>query len=484
MLFEKILTLTNTTLIRNSIRMLSSFDLETLKSNGFYREAKTYSYVFQYPPSTSLSALSEDQIVFLIPENVIKRKLGLYVHIPYCTGSCTYCYFAQFSKSVAPIEISEYLSLVKDEIDLTIQQLFLKDTEVTSIAFGGGTPTCMSIKETKNILPWIYGKFKHQPDIEVSFEASPETITGENSEYLCDLFLLNVNRISIGIQSFEDNLLKSLKRRHNSVIAINAITGARHAGFSNINIDLMYGLPEQTLLDWEATLCKTTELAPESISLYRLRIHPDSQLATIKKNIYPDEEMILVMYMMSVLHFINFGYIQASSHLFVLEEKYIQKHVTEKQGINDHELLGVGLSAYSYINKYFYWNHFSIADYKLSIESKKRPVAIGIKLSEEEQQRKAMVLGMHEYRGVNRHHFKQRFSVFPEDLFKSELDRLIALGLIDMSEDKISLMPKGLLFADEICTEFYSPEVKKKIAQKGAHRYGINYVGKDYENTD
>ncbi len=484
MTFEKLLTLANTALIQKSIKMLNSFDLETLESNGFYRDAKTYSYVFQYPPSTSLSVLSEDQIVSSVPENALKRKLGLYVHIPYCTGSCTYCYFAQFSKSVAPIEISEYLSLVKDEIDLTIQQFLLKESEVTSVAFGGGTPTCMSIKDTKSIMSWIYSKFKHQPDVEVSFEASPETITGENSGYLFELLLLNVNRISIGIQSFEDKLLKSLKRRHNSEIAINAMTGARQAGFSNINIDLMYGLPAQTLLDWEATLCKTTDLAPESISLYRLRIHPDSQLANIKKNEYPDEEMILVMYMMGVFHFTNFGYIQASSHLFVLNEKFIQKHVTEKQGINDHELLGVGLSAYSYMNKYFYWNHFSMADYKKSIESEKKPVAIGIKLSEEEQQRKTMVLGMHEYGGVSRHHFKNRFGIFPEDLYKNELDRLIALDLMDISEDKISLMPKGLLFADEICTEFYSSEVKKKIAQKGAHRYGINYVGKDYENTD
>jgi oxygen-independent coproporphyrinogen-3 oxidase len=475
----------STALINRALEWLDAMNLEELHGNGYSRDTQSYAYVFQYPPTVALKEIGYEQLLDTIAHEKINdnktNALGLYLHIPYCTGTCSYCYFTRYSGNASPIGVNEYLKLLIDDIEISKSSLYLENSVVTSIAFGGGTPTYMDGKDTTKLMSYIYSNFKCKNELEVSFEASPETITQDRNYLLSVLMGLGVNRLSIGIQSFNDSQLKLLNRRHDSKMAENAVVEARKAGFSNINLDLMYGLPGQSLLNWEQTLFKTTEVNPQSISLYRLRIHPEGKLANIKKQDFLDEYLFSLMYMMAVVHFTNNGYLQISSHVFVQSVDHIQKHVTEKQGINNCSLLGIGVSSYSYIRKCFFWKKFSMQDYREQIQNGKFPSSIGILLSDEEEKRKVMVLGLQEYKGVNREKYKEKFNEYPEVLFGEILKKLLDLKMIANENNHYCLTLRGYLFSDEICTDFYSKTVKDAIIATGVHRYGMNYIGKDYK---
>lgn len=437
--------------------------------------------MFQYPPTAALVSLDEKNI-WKVSEydksESSQRKIGLYIHIPYCTGTCSFCYFARYPRHQSPMSINEYLFLLKKELSLYLSHSNMKHNLITSISLGGGTPTCLDKVHLMEIFSFIRNYLNIPKGIEISVESSPETISGNHRHKLELLQKLQVNRLSIGIQTFENDLLKQCNRRHNAAIAEEAVSNAYQAGFNNINIDVIYGLPKQTYHHWEHTLNIISSLSPESVSLYRLRVHPRGSLCKIKKNEFPQEIQNLLMYIMAVEHLQNAGYLHVSSHNFVRAEKYIQKHVVEKQGLDEFELLGIGLSAYSYLNYYHYWNYCSFNEYRNLLQSNHLPVWIGTRLSIEERQRKAMVLGMHEYKGVNISRFRKRFQQSPNDLFGPILKKLIKLQLLSNNNDNIFPTYTGMIFADELCTQFYSKNVQKKIRFQNVHPYGVNYIGR------
>ena len=467
-------------LMEGAASILDKLPMDNLRENGFYKNALEYSYVFQYPPPATLDSIEAEKIWYCTPPAIQTtkcRKIGLYIHIPYCTGTCTYCYFSRYSQYEAPVPESEYIELLKQELRLILANPHMEHNSITTIAFGGGTPTCFSDKQISDIFSFVRSSLNIEDNIEISFESSPETISGKHKSKLENLLSLGVNRLSIGIQSFQDDLLSSLHRRHNAHVGEVAILEAKESGFKNINIDIIYGLPKQTLTHWEHTLNTVARLRPESISVYRLRVHPKGYLAQFNNKEFPDDRTSMLMYIMAVECFREAGYLQVASHNFVLAGAFIQKHVTEKQGVEDFELLGLGVSAYSYMNHNYYWNNCSILAYRDQIQAEQLPVWIGRELSIEEQMRKAMVLGMHEYKGINIPAFEKRFKRSPYELFGDAIKRLVDLGLLSVSSESISPTYTGLIFADEICPYFYSKEVQKLIYSKGLHRYGISYIG-------
>lgn len=468
-----------TPLVEKAGIILESIPLDTLSLHGFIKDKFEYSYVFQYPPPISLVPFKETDIFeYRVNEPYQSlSKMGLYVHIPYCTGTCSFCYFSRYSQNNAPISIKEYINLIKNEINIyTSSRYKISKNIITSIAFGGGTPTCLNKDQLRDLTSYLNNSFNISDEVEFSVESSPETI-GYQVDKLDLLLKLKVNRLSIGVQSFEDDLLQSCRRRHNSALAKNAVINAHMVGFKNVNIDLIYGLPNQTLKHWEHTLNVVADINPESVSIYRLRVHPTYRLNNDK---YPKEINNLMMYVMAVEYFKSMGYLQVASHNFVRSKKYIQKHVSEKQGIEEFELLGIGLSAYSYINSCHYWNYCSFKSYCNSLRINQLPIWIGSYLSLEERQRKAMVLGMHEYRGVKINEFKKGFKKVPSEIYKSVIEKLVKLDLLSINNIYIEPTYTGMIFADEICTQFYSKNVIKRIQRKNnANRYGVSYIGLD-----
>jgi oxygen-independent coproporphyrinogen-3 oxidase len=469
-----------TRLMQDAAARLDELPLSRLRSHGFFKDPIGYSYVYQYPPPAILEPLLPEAVWRGAADSSIAdsvRTTGLYVHIPFCTGTCAYCYFARYAKQDSPISIDAYVALLRKEVALIAAQPNTAGARITTLALGGGTPTCLSEAQLIGLFSCLQQCFDLGETAEISVEASPETIIGDKTSVLHVLRQYNVNRLSIGVESFDDVLLKQLGRRHDSSMAESAVLASRAAGFTNINLDLMYGLPGQTITQWEHTLSSAIRLRPQSLSVYRLRIHPRGALAKTVIPACPDEQATTLMYIMAVESCRNSGYLHAASHTFVLSEQYIQQHVTEKQGLKEHELVGIGQSAYSFVNRHSYWNECSLELYAQQIRAGRLPVWRGERLTVDEVMRKAIVLGLHEYPGINISSFQSRFHCSPLQIFGPALRPLLDLGLVIINNGHISLTYTGLLFADEICPHFYSELVRQRIRAKGLHSHGMGFMG-------
>jgi oxygen-independent coproporphyrinogen-3 oxidase len=198
-------------------------------------------------------------------------KVGVYVHIPYCTGKCYYCSFNSIPS--APIPEKEYVECILKELTFLIhrQGLHIGLSGLESIYFGGGTPSIFSPESIERMIDGITAAFKRQPDegVEITLEANPETLEFKR---LKGFRGAGVNRLSLGVQSFNDDHLKALGRRHDSKKAVEGFYMARDAGFDEIGIDLIYGLPTQKKDDWEASLNRVIKKRPEHVSIYGLTI--------------------------------------------------------------------------------------------------------------------------------------------------------------------------------------------------------------------
>ena len=196
------------------------------------------------------------------------EPLGIYVHIPYCLKKCRYCDFVSFPIRSCPLDPDSYAYRVCKEIEDTDEDT-KKRYIIDSIYFGGGTPTCIGTDLLGRMLLTIKNNFRVSDDAEISIEANPETVTVKKAE---NLKFLGFDRISMGVQSLDDKVLQNLGRVHDSAKAIEAYHILRDAGFENINLDLMFGIPGQTMEIWEDSLGRVIDLSPEHISFYSLQI--------------------------------------------------------------------------------------------------------------------------------------------------------------------------------------------------------------------
>ncbi len=431
------------------------------KKMQIHKDYKEYAFTFSYPPPQSLYKIDESNFDCV----ELDDEINIYIHIPYCTGKCSYCYFCCYELNKCTVKKSEYVSLLRHEIKLARNKYGKKI--VSSIHIGGGTPTTLTELEFEEIFKCLFDNFAIKENIEITCESSPETVTLKKMRKLIDL---GVNRLNIGIQCFNDDTLRIINRRHNSEVAIKAIEIAKSAGFKNINIDLMYGLPNQTLEDWKKTLDIANALEVQSISAYRLRLHPKSKLNEYD-NLKHDDRM-LEFYFTLVNKMEEFGFIQASSHKFSRRENTIQKQIISKRGIKKNELLSFGLSSYGYIGNILYWNSRTIEEYKNKINRNVLPYSLGYVLNESEQKSKSCVLGIHNYKGIS---IKDYNEYFKSD-FKNDFNKQITFckenRLAKIENEHFSLSKLGMAFSDEIAIMFYSEDIKKVLSEK-KKRYGM-----------
>ncbi|TMG07911.1 MAG: radical SAM family heme chaperone HemW, partial [Chloroflexi bacterium] len=237
---------------------------------------------------------------------MVRNPLSLYVHIPFCTLKCSYCDF----NSYAGIE-----SLMRPFVDALCDEMllwapFLADRRVETVFFGGGTPSLLPIGEVNEVMSTMRGEFALAADAEISFEANPGTV---DRDYLRGLLAAGVNRVSFGVQSFHDDELRALDRIHSAGEAEEAYRWAREASFERINLDLIYGLPEQPMERWQATLEQAIALGPEHLSLYALTVEEGTKLAhdiERGKAPGPDGDMQAAMYEWSCERLDRAGYRQ------------------------------------------------------------------------------------------------------------------------------------------------------------------------------
>ena len=377
------------------------------------------------------------------------KERGIYVHIPFCKSKCIYCDFNSFAKKDECIE--PYIKALIKEIEEYAKEN--KDILVKSIFIGGGTPSYINEKYIKKILDTIKQNFEIINNAEITIEVNPGTV---NKRKLETYYKSGINRLSIGLQSTNDKLLKLIGRVHDFEDFLETIRMAQLVGFSNINADCMIGLPTQNIYDVEDTLNVLINLRLTHISVYSLIVEPNTPLEN-KINSgelkLPDEEMERCMYWFAKRKLEENGYLHYEVSNFA-RPLFRCKHNLDCW--NQKEYKGFGISASSYENGVRFTNTPSIDTYIKNIENEKFKdnYIIEEKQDKEAMMKEYMILGLRKIMGVNINDFIKKFEISPLYKFNKEITKLIREGLIEASEHSIRLSKKGLDLANIVWEEF------------------------------
>ena len=372
------------------------------------------------------------------------KESGIYVHIPFCKRKCAYCDFISFSGKARLIE--KYVEALKREINKC--KIGKEDYMVKTIYFGGGTPSFIESKYIVEILEAIKEKFNISKNAEITIEINPGTVTEEK---LKDYYEVGINRISFGLQSTNSQLLKLVGRIHSYSSFLEGYNLAKKIGFKNINVDLMIGLPVQTLKDVQKDVSRIIELDPEHISVYSLIVEEGTRIEEKIKNkeLYlPSEKLERKMYWEVKKKLEEAGYIHYEISNFA-KTGYESKH--NLSCWNQEEYLGFGLAAHSYFNNVRYSNTDDFEEYFDWPENSK---IIHERQTDEDKQKEFMLLGLRKIEGVAISDFKNKFIENPIYLYRETLNKLVTQGLIEVDIDSIKLTNRGIDLANLVWEEF------------------------------
>ena len=376
---------------------------------------------------------------------ITKNKIGIYVHIPFCKKKCDYCDFISYCGKDDLIE--KYVDSVKKEIE----HVKIK-SEITTIYIGGGTPSYIDSKFIVQILEKIKEKNVAQ-DAEITIEVNPGTVTQEK---LQDYIDCGINRISIGLQTTNDELLKQIGRIHNYEQFLETYKLAKKVGFKNINVDLMLGLPNQRIIDLKESLENVLKLAPKHISVYSLIVEEGTPIANKIENgklKLPDDELERNMYwyVKNTLELNGYKHYEISNFA---KKGYESKH--NMNCWNQMEYVGIGTAAHSYRDITRYSNTEDIEEYIKNVqkgEFEKNRIIHEIQ-KEEDSKKEFMLLGLRKIDGLKISEFKNKFGDNPIYLYRNELKKLSDEKLIIIQDDNIRLSNKGIDLANLVWEEF------------------------------
>ena len=378
-----------------------------------------------------------------------KKELGIYIHIPFCAKKCYYCDFISYANKTDLVK--KYIIALKREINMKKEEY--KFAEITTVYIGGGTPSFIEAKYIEDVIEMIKKVYNIKENAEITIEVNPGTVTLEKLEVYKKA---GVNRVSIGLQSTHNHLLQAIGRIHNYYEFVDAYHFAREAGFENINVDLMIGLPSQTLLEVQDSLEEIISLEPEHISVYSLIIEENTQIENMLKEgkiTLPLEEQERKMYWETKRMLEENGYEHYEISNFA-KKGYQAKHNVDCW--NQKEYFGFGASAHSYINGARYSNIASLKNYVQNHEKMQAQKNIQYHETQSmaDKQKEYMLLALRKIQGVSIQEFKRRFIANPIYLYHTELEKLVREELVEIDSDTIKLTNKGIDFANLVWKEF------------------------------
>ena len=373
------------------------------------------------------------------------KKIGLYIHIPFCKQKCYYCDFISYENLEKQQE--KYINALCMEI-----HNFFNDKnkyKISTIYIGGGTPSFIDekyIRKVLNIIPKNKAK-------EITIEVNPGTV---NLEKLNAYKSIGINRLSIGLQASQDSLLKQIGRIHNYEDFLNTYKIAKNVGFKNINVDLMIGLPNQTIKDIKETLENVINLEPNHISVYSLILEEGTKLDNLIKKgklQLQDEEIERNMYwyVKDYLELNGYNHYEISNFA---KKGYESKHNLDCW--NQEEYIGFGLAAHSYLENIRFSNTSDLNKYieNCSNNQFENNKTIQEVQNGNEKKKEYMLLGLRKIDGVSIQRFKEKFGENPLFIFRNELNKLVEERLIVVEEDNIKLTNKGIDLANIVWEEF------------------------------
>ncbi|MDY4692351.1 MAG: radical SAM family heme chaperone HemW [Blautia sp.] len=373
-----------------------------------------------------------------------KRKddLEIYVHIPFCIRKCEYCDF--LSGPAGPDEQEKYVQALLREIQWTEEG---KGRSVSSIFIGGGTPSVLDEKWIGRILEEIKSHFQVDPQAEISIEVNPGT--ADYGKFL-SYRQYGINRVSIGLQSPDDRELKILGRIHTFSRFLESYEAARKADFTNINVDLISAIPDQTYEKWVNNLKITAELEPEHISAYSLIIEEGTPFAGKKLNL-PDEDTEYEMYEATARILKQYGYEQYEISNYAKKEKACRHNIgywTRK------DYLGLGLGASSLYGTFRFKNTENMEEYmKYSAVSDKIRI-VEPELTLQDEMAEFMFLGLRMTRGISKTDFQREYGLPVEKVYGKVLEKYMNLKLMEEKDDRIFLTRPGIHVSNAVMADF------------------------------
>jgi oxygen-independent coproporphyrinogen III oxidase len=364
---------------------------------------------------------------------------SIYLHIPFCLSKCPYCDFASIPLNRNLVE--KYLSALLYDIGSS------SGFKVDTIYLGGGTPTVLKLEQLDKMMRAVREHYDLTSNCEITIEANPNTL---DEEKIRGLRSIGFNRISLGVQSFNDKELKNLGRIHSASQAIHSFNLLKKGGFKNIGLDLIFGIPEQTLGSWKSSLEKAISLSPQHISTYSLIIESGTKFYQMKKegNIkLPTDEKVRQMYLWAIDYLNSKGYKQYEISNFCLpgfESKHNLKYWNHK------EYLGFGPSAHSFYKNKRWGNIRGVMEYVELMKKKGRVIQFEENLSKDQLVTEAIFLGLRKTNGIDLKKFHKDFKVELEDIRKDKINHLIKLGFLSKQGNSLRLTKKALPVADSI----------------------------------
>lgn len=370
---------------------------------------------------------------------------ALYIHIPFCDHKCIYC---DFYSIITSDNVNNFLKALKTEIDYYAKN-YSSDRIITSMFLGGGTPSLMSAEYIDEIIRYTKQKFKFDENTEITLETNPGTV---NKEKLFAFRNYGINRLSIGIQSFDDDDLKFLTRIHDKLTAISTVYNAVEAGFENISIDLIFNLPGQTKEKWEENLEQAVSLPIKHLSAYSLILEKGTilnKLVLDGKVKIQDEDYDADLYELTIEFLNNNGFLQYEVSNFA---KLGYECIHNKAYWHHQDYIGLGPSAHSFIQNKRWWNYSSLKKYISEVELKQNAVMNFETLNHNQLQDEYIMLALRSD-GIKLNEFVDKFGSEWLDKHSNDFEMMKEQNLMQVKHNTIKLTPKGYAICDEILSK-------------------------------
>lgn len=387
----------------------------------------------------------------------MRNEFGLYIHIPFCRQKCFYCDFPSFAGREKKID--KYLQALEQEFALLRQRLYQKDnardTEAKfvprTIYIGGGTPTALSAHQLAKLLEIVQKYVAVAEAEEFTVEMNPGTV---DREKLLLFQQAGVNRLSVGVQSFDDNCLQKIGRIHTAQEAVDTIELAQNLGFDNISLDLIYGLPQQDMEILTQSVEKALTLPVQHISVYGLQLEEGTafhRMEALGKLQLPTDELVEAMHDYIVKKLPEAGYQRYEISNYALPG-YESKHNLSYW--QDVDYLGLGSGAHSYWQGTRYENPSSIDDYSSVLEAGRLPATLEEQVDRQAHMEEYCFLGLRTAAGIDKNLFQQKFGVDLLTIYGRTIEKLVAQDLLQHTAKGIALTPLGMKYGNQVFAEF------------------------------
>ena len=370
-------------------------------------------------------------MIDLINNEKAPSKLGLYIHIPFCRTKCLYCDFCSFVSRGEGTR-DEYVDALTKEIEARGTKEYLVDT----IYFGGGTPSLLSVEQVGRILSCVKANFAVCENVEITLECNPRTHLDDGQKYFSALSEIGINRLSLGVQSAVDEELKLIGRQHTFGDAKRTFFDARESGFENISLDLMLGIPSQTMESLEYSVNELVKLGAEHISIYSLQLEEGTPLYKMREKYdIADDDLSADMYERVVYLMKNAGYEHYEISNFARVGKE-SRHNSKYWRLDEY--LGLGLSAHSDFSGKRLENTKDMAKYLSG-----KWVENEISISTKEREFEFLMLGLRTSAGISKPEFFERFGVNFDEKYGKKIENLEKMGYFSQNDDRIVLNERG-----------------------------------------